>query len=78
VSVILRLTRRGAKKKPFYRIVATDSRKARDGKFLETLGRYNPHLSENQVSYKKERVDYWLSEGATVSDTVKSILKKGL
>ena len=77
MSVVLRLSRKGAKKKPIYRIVAMDSRKSRDGKFLETLGLYDPNVDENQVNYKKDRVDYWLGQGAQVSDTVKSLLKKG-
>jgi len=76
VPVVLRLTRKGAKKKPIYRIVAADSRSGRDGKFLETIGHYNPHIKENSVNLKKYRVDYWLGVGAQVSDTVKSLLKK--
>ncbi len=76
MSVILRLRRMGAKKKPVYRIVAADSRDSREGKFLETLGQYNPHLEGDQVKVNKERVDYWIGVGAQVSDTVSSLLKK--
>ncbi len=76
MPVILRLRRMGAKKKPIYRIVATDSRNSRDGKFLETVGHYNPHKSGEQVKLNKERVDHWLKVGAQVSDTVRSLLRK--
>jgi len=76
VPVILRLKRMGAKKKPIYRIVAADSRKSPNGKFLETLGHYNPNIDGDQVKINKERVDHWLKRGAQVSDTVGSLLKK--
>jgi small subunit ribosomal protein S16 len=66
----------GAKKKPIYRIVAADSRKSPNGKFLETLGHYNPNITENQVKINRERVDHWIKLGAQVSDTVGSLLKK--
>jgi len=66
----------GAKKKPIYRIVATDSRNKRDGRFIETLGNYDPNKESDQVKFDKERVDYWIGAGAQLSDTVKSLLKK--
>ncbi len=66
----------GMKKKPIYRIVALDSRKRRDGSYLEALGQYDPNKTENQVTLQKERIERWLKEGAQVSDTVKSILQK--
>ncbi|MBI5816090.1 MAG: 30S ribosomal protein S16 [Nitrospinae bacterium] len=77
MSVILRLKRMGARKKPFYRIVATDSRNPRDGKFLETVGHYDPNKAAGaQADFNKERLDHWLKAGAAVSDTVKSLIKK--
>ena len=74
--VKLRLTRMGSKKKPFYRINVADSRTPRDGRFIETVGTYNPLIEENQVSLKEERVLEWLSKGAQPSDTVRNILSK--
>jgi small subunit ribosomal protein S16 len=76
MAVKIRLARHGAKKRPFYRIVAADSEAPRDGKFLETLGTYNPLLEKEEVSLKAERVKYWMEKGATPTMTVKSILKK--
>jgi small subunit ribosomal protein S16 len=76
MAVKIRLARHGAKKRPFYRIVAADSEAPRDGKFLETLGTYNPLLETAEVSLKIERVRYWMEKGATPTVTVKNILKK--
>lgn len=76
MAVKIRLARCGAKKRPFYRIVVADSRYARDGRFLENVGTYNPMTAADQVSLKKDRVKYWLGQGALPSDTVNSILKK--
>ena len=73
--VKLRLKRIGAKKKPFYRIVAATSTAPRDGKFLETVGTYDPLKNPSQVTLKEERVRYWLNNGAQPTDTVRSILK---
>ena len=73
MAVSLRLARGGAKKRPYYRIVAADSRKARDGRYLEQIGTYNPLLAkddENRVKLVEDRVRYWLSVGATPSDRV--------
>ena len=64
----------GAKKRPFYRIVAADSRRARDGRFLEILGTYNPITKPAEVQVFEERVTKWLDQGATPSDTVSSLL----
>ena len=75
----IRLTRMGRKKRPFYRIVAADSRMPRDGRFIEKLGTYNPLLpkgSEDRVKMNMERVEYWLGQGALPSDTVRSLLKR--
>lgn len=76
MAVRIRLTRMGAKKKPFYRLVAADSESPRDGKFLEILGFYDPMKEPAQIQIDKEKVNHWLSQGAGVSDSVKAILKK--
>ena len=76
MAVVLRMTRRGSKKKPFYRIVAADSRCPRDGKFLEMLGTYNPLKTENHIKVDAEKVNAWIKKGAKPSDTVASLLKK--
>ena len=77
MAVVLRMTRRGAKKKPFYRIVAADSRSPRDGKFLEMLGTYDPLKSENNIKIDTEKVSSWIKKGAKPSETVAALLKKG-
>jgi small subunit ribosomal protein S16 len=69
----IRLTRMGRKKKPFYRIVVTDSRKRRDGGWIESIGHYNPMIKENNVTVDMERLNYWTSVGAQMSDRVKKI-----
>lgn len=76
MSVKIRLTRMGSKKKPYYRINVADSRSPRDGRFIETVGTYNPLVAENQVTLKEERVMEWLNNGAQPSDTVRNILSK--
>ena len=76
MAVKIRLARHGAKKRPFYRIVAADSEAPRDGKFLENLGTYNPLLDPEEVTVKTERIKHWMEKGATPSATVKTILKK--
>ena len=76
MAVKIRLKRMGSKKAPFYRIVVADSRSPRDGRFIETVGTYNPLVEENQVTLKEERVLEWLSKGAQPSDTVRNILSK--
>ncbi len=72
--VRIRLARAGAKKKPFYRIVAADQRMKRDGRFLEKLGTYNPITKELDI--KKENIEKWLSNGASASDSVTKLLIK--
>ncbi|HEL1668920.1 TPA: 30S ribosomal protein S16 [Streptococcus suis 2651] len=74
MAVKIRLTRMGSKKKPFYRINVADSRAPRDGRFIETVGTYNPLLAENSVTLKEEHVLEWLAKGAQPSDTVRSLL----
>ena len=76
MAVKIRLARHGAKKRPFYRIVVADSESPRDGKFLENVGTYNPLVDPVEVFLKKERIKYWMDQGAKPSDTVKSLLKK--
>ena len=74
--VAMRLARIGSKKRPFYRIVVIEKRKARNGRFLEVLGQYNPIANPTQVEINSERAQYWLSKGAEPSETVRSILRK--
>ncbi|MBC8285575.1 MAG: 30S ribosomal protein S16 [Nitrospinae bacterium] len=74
--VVIRLTRRGSKKKPFYRIVAADSRMPRDGRFLEILGTYDPMVEENGCKIDTEKAVAWIKKGARPSKTVDSLLKK--
>ncbi len=76
MSVKIRLARGGAKKKPFYRIVAADVECPRDGRFLENLGTYNPMVDPPAIVLKDERIQYWLGVGAEMTTTVKSIVKK--
>ncbi|MCH8157607.1 MAG: 30S ribosomal protein S16 [Nitrospinae bacterium] len=76
MAVVLRLTRRGKKKKPFYRIVATDSRSPRDGRFLEVLGTYDPLKTENNIKIDGDKAMAWIKKGAKPSQTVASLLKK--
>lgn len=76
MAVHLRLQRYGARKAPFYRIVATDSRVKREGAFLEQLGTYDPMKDPAELRLKADRVDYWLSVGAQASDTVASLIRR--
>ena len=76
MAVKLRLMRMGAKKRPFYRIVATDSRTKRDGQYLELIGTYNPIGKEKEVKINEEVALKWLQNGAIPSDTVRSMLKE--
>ncbi|OQX87266.1 30S ribosomal protein S16, partial [candidate division KSB1 bacterium 4484_87] len=76
MAVKLRLTRRGKKKQPFYRIVAIDSRAKRDGKYIDKLGHYNPLTNPADVLIDEEKVLYWLKNGAIPTDTVKNLLSK--
>lgn len=74
MAVKLRLKRMGAKQKPFYRIVAADSRSPRDGRFIEIIGTYNPVAKENNITVDEEKALKWLNNGAEPTDTVKNIL----
>ena len=75
--VSIRLTRSGAKKRPFYHLVAADARAPRDGRYIERLGFYNPLLSEDQENLRLnlERIDYWTSVGAKLSDRAAKLVK---
>ena len=76
--VVIRLSRCGAKKRPFYRIVATDSRNKRDGRYIQQVGYYNPldKKSDNAISINLEHLDEWLANGAQMSDRVAYLVKK--
>ena len=76
MAVKIRLARHGAKKRPFYRIVAAQNEAPRDGRFLEVLGTYNPLTEPATIEVKADRVKDWLGRGAQPSDTVRSLLRK--
>ena len=73
---VIRLTRMGRKKKPFYRIVVTDSRKRRDGSWIESIGYYNPMSEPEVIKFDTERLAYWKGVGAKLSEKVASIKSK--
>jgi small subunit ribosomal protein S16 len=73
--VRLRLTRVGAKKNPIWRIVATDQRSPRDGRFIEIVGRYNPQTEPSTIEVNAERAQYWLDRGAQPTGQVKKLLR---
>ena len=76
--VAIRLRRAGSKKRPYFRIVVTDSRAARDSSFVEILGHYNPRTRPALVDIQQARVDYWISKGAQPSDSVRTLIKRHL
>lgn len=76
MSVKIRLKRMGSKKRPFYRIVVADSRSPRDGRFIESVGTYNPLTEPETVTLKEDQIMSWLSNGAQPSATVKNILSR--
>ncbi|MDA0322360.1 MAG: 30S ribosomal protein S16 [Verrucomicrobia bacterium] len=76
MAVKIRLRRTGACNEPHYRIVATDGRSPRDGRFLEVLGWYDPNVEGTNYKLKLDRLSHWVSNGAQVSDTVRSLEKK--
>jgi small subunit ribosomal protein S16 len=73
--VKIRLTRKGAHKKPFYRVIVSDSRKRRDGPFKEIIGTYDPLKNPSDVKIDTERAKYWLSKGAQPTSVVRKLLK---
>lgn len=76
MAVTIRLTRMGAKKKPFYRVVVADSRFPRDGKFIEVVGTYDPNLNPPAINLQAEKIITWIKRGAHPTDTVRSLMKK--
>lgn len=74
--MMIRLSRKGVKKKPRYRIVIIDKARARDGRFVEIVGNYNPQTNPAQIELKSERIEYWLGKGAQPSATVRSFLRR--
>ena len=76
MAVKIRLTRKGAKKNPFYRIIVADSRAKRDGRFIEVIGTYDPLEDPAKVTIKEDRLKDWLSKGAKPTTTVSSLLKR--
>jgi small subunit ribosomal protein S16 len=76
--VTIRLSRGGAKKKPFYHVVVTDSRMPRDGRYIERLGYFNPMArgAEKDLEVSLDRIDHWVSQGAGTTDRVKSLIKQ--
>lgn len=76
MSVSIRLSRHGTKKKPFYRIVVSDSRSPRDGKFIAQVGSYDPKAATGGLKINREKMDLWLKRGARPSQTVSELLKK--
>ncbi len=76
MAVKIRLTRIGAKKAPFYRVVVADGRYPRDGRFIEEIGYYNPMTDPVEVKIDAEKAKKWLGNGAQPTDTVKALLKK--
>jgi small subunit ribosomal protein S16 len=66
----------GSKKRPFFRVVVTDSRIARDSSFVEIVGHYNPRTKPAKVDINRERIDHWVGKGAQLSDTVRTLLKR--
>ncbi|HEX7488188.1 MAG TPA: 30S ribosomal protein S16 [Anaeromyxobacteraceae bacterium] len=76
MAVVLRLSRAGTHKAPFYHVVATDSRRPRDGKYLEDVGIFDPTQRPERIELKVERIEHWLKVGAIPSQTVAMVLKR--
>ncbi|MBD3231746.1 30S ribosomal protein S16 [Candidatus Dependentiae bacterium] len=74
MAVKIRFSRIGRKNRPYWRVVAVDSRKKRDGAFLEKLGTYDP-IKHQAIELKKDKIDQWISKGATCSDTIKKLIR---
>jgi small subunit ribosomal protein S16 len=77
MSVRVRLTRVGSKKNPIWRVVVADQRSPRDGRVIETIGRYNAQTEPSEIVLDRERLQYWLDRGAQPSHTVKKLLRAG-
>ena len=78
MSVTIRMSRHGAKKKPFYRIVVSDQRFPRDGRYIEQVGTYDPRLKNGVIKLDREKIDAWIKKGAKPSQTVSELIKKEL
>lgn len=76
MAVAIRLRREGTRNAPYYKVVVADKRKPRDGKFIEIIGNYDPKKKGTNYKIDVERVDHWVKNGAQMSDTVRSIVKK--
>ena len=76
MAVSIRLRREGALNRPYYKVVVTDKRSPRDGKFLELVGTYDPKKQGHNSTLKLDRIEHWLTRGARPSDTVRSLIKK--
>jgi small subunit ribosomal protein S16 len=76
--VSIRLRREGTKNSPYYRVVVTDQRSPRDGKFIEQVGVYDPRKAGSNSKLAVDRLDYWIGQGAQPSDTVRSLLRKAM
>src|SRR5437016_14063152 len=76
MAVAIRLRREGALNRPYFKIVVTDKRSPRDGKFIEMVGTYDPKKAGNNSTLKLDRIEHWISKGAQPSDTVRSLIKK--
>jgi small subunit ribosomal protein S16 len=74
--LVIRLRRTGSKKRPFFRVIVTDSRTARDSSFVEVLGHYNPRSKPETLDINRERLDYWIKAGATPSDTIRTLVAR--
>src|SRR5256885_2534429 len=76
VMVVIRMRKAGSKKRPFFRVVVTDSRAARDSSFVEIVGHYNPRTKPAAVTIERDRIAYWVGKGAKLSDTVRTLLAR--
>ena len=76
MAAMIRLTRMGKKKSPFYRVIVADSRMPRDGRFLDILGTYDPLIEPPAIKLDEGKALYWLTKGAQISDTVRQLFKK--
>jgi small subunit ribosomal protein S16 len=74
--LVIRMRKMGSKKRPFFRVVVTDSRTARDSSFVEIVGHYNPRSKPAKVVIDRERISHWVGKGAKLSDTVRTLLKR--
>src|SRR5687767_3629598 len=73
--VVIRMRKMGSKKRPFFRVIVTDSRTARDSSVVEIVGHYNPRSKPAKVDINRERIDHWVGKGAQLSDTVRTLMK---